>query len=335
MKKISFIIYLVFVGYIYCTAEECKSETDQAKCSEYNIEFKDFSCFKFSNEQLNERGCFELPDDTKNQISFFNITNGITKEIASGFVDYYYDDLYDGSINIKMLKKAISNKDEEAEIDIRTPTEEENNMIKSRKSCSYNSYGRVFNDIYNKKIKEFQNITDKNICFNSQQFPELKDLLECGYADIKIILPSLNDDDEFDEDNDDSPKREYHIKTCFFVPNDNLPNELWLYLKAVSIDPDFLGNYIPVTLDQVEYAKLGYLDYQNERRQLESIYMYKSYEIVVEDKNGKKVKFTSSSDKLEIISDSDSDGTDGKSKNGSNLLTLYISLIISLFLLFL
>lgn len=236
-----------------------------------------------------------------------------------------------------MLKKAISNKDEEAEIDIRNSTEDENNMIKSRKSCSYNSYGRVFNDIFYKKIKEFQNITDKNICFNSQQFPELKDLLECGYADIKIILPSIDDYD--DEDNDDSPKREYHIKTCFFVPNDNLPNELWVYLKAASIDLNFLGNYIPLTLDQVEYAKFGYFDYQNERRQLESIYMYKSYEIVVEDKNGKKVKFTSSSDKLEIISDSDgtggTDGTDEKSKNGSNLLTLYISLIISLFLLFL
>ena len=329
MKKIAFIIYLVFVGYIYCTADECQSETDQAKCSEHNIEFKGFSCFKFSNEPLNKRGCYELPDDTKNQISFFNITNGITKEITSGFVDYN-DDISDGSINILMLKKVISNKDEEAEINIRKPTEDENNMIKSRKSCSYNSYGRVFNDLFNKKIKEFQNITDKNICFNSQQFPELKDLVDCGYADIKIVLPSINDYDDDVEDNDDSPKREYHIKTCFFIPNDNLPNELWLYLKAVSIDLSFLGNYIPLTLNQVEYAKFGYFDSQNERRQLESLYMYKSYEIVVEDKNGKKVKFTSSSDKLEIVSDSD-----GKNKNGSNLLTIYISLIISLSLLFL
>ena len=329
MKKIIFIIYLIFVGNIYCTADECKSETDQAKCSEHSIEFKGFSCFKFSNEPLKIKGCNELPDDTKNQISFFNITNGVTKEIASGFVDYD-DDIYEGNINILMLNKVISNKDEEAKINIRTLTKDEDNMVKSRKSCSYNSYGRVLNDIFNKKIKEFQNITDKNICFNSQQFPELKDLVDCGYADIKIVLPSINGYDDDVEDNNDSPKREYHIKTCFFVPNDNLPNELWLYLKAASIDPGFLGNYIPITLNQVEYAKFGYFDSQNERRQLESLYMYKSYEIVVEDKNGKIVKFTSSSDKLEIVSDSD-----GKSKNGSNLLTIYISLIISLFLLFL
>ena len=216
MKKIIYILYLVFAGYIYCTELECQAEKDQTKCSSHAIEYEGFSCFKFSNVALKQKGCYDFPVNTKNQISFFNITNGISKELSSGFVDYD-ESLMDGNeMNILILEKVISNQNEEASINSRDLTQDEKAMIKSKNTCSYNSYGRVFNDINNKNIKKFQNIDNKNICFNSQQFPELRDLVDCGYADIKMIMPGLVDE----------KNREYHLKTCFFIPNDNLPNEL-------------------------------------------------------------------------------------------------------------
>ena len=41
------------------------------------------------------------------------------------------------------------------------------------------------NDFSN--FKEKINIPDKDLCFNSEQMPELQNLVDCGYANVNII----------------------------------------------------------------------------------------------------------------------------------------------------
>jgi len=193
-------------------------------------------------------------------------------------------------------------------------------MIESKKSCSYNSFGRIIDNRKN-NIYDFSNINDKNICFNCVNFPELENLVDCGYAEIKM---KINDRIHY-------KIKEYNIKTCFFIPNDNLPKEIWSFLKKEYIDFYFLGNYISYMLTNAESNKIVSTsgDSGSRKRKLDDWpYMYESYELVVEDKNGKKIKYASSSDNFELISESWS-----TNNNGSNWFKLNNSLIISLIIL--
>jgi len=86
MGKIIFIIYLAFVSYIKCSQAECFSEISQTECSSHDIEYEGFSCYKSKRLDSNTQGCQILPDNTKNQIVFYNIANSMTKEILSGYL---------------------------------------------------------------------------------------------------------------------------------------------------------------------------------------------------------------------------------------------------------
>ena len=111
MNKILLILYLVLTGYINCTYWECEDETDPTKCSNHEIEIEGFSCYKYSNIPMNKKGCQPFPDNTKNQISSLNLTNGMNKEMASGFVDYDKEGF--SHMRILILDKVVSKKDEE------------------------------------------------------------------------------------------------------------------------------------------------------------------------------------------------------------------------------
>ena len=54
----------------------------------------------------------------------------------------------------------------------------------------------------------YEDISDKNICFDSEKFDGRLNLVDWGCADINF---SLNG-------------KPYNIKTCFYMPNDHMPS---------------------------------------------------------------------------------------------------------------
>ena len=108
---------------------------------------------------------------------------------------------------------------------------------------------------------------------------------------------------------------DYEIKTCYFLPNDNMPKNFSdLYMESIqtSIDGDF--NIV----ERLFYSIAGKSD---DIRRLSTM----TYEIEVENKKGKKVKY--SSDTPEI--DGDGNTYEG---NTSYVNINFILLILFLFL---
>ena len=94
-------------------------------------------------------------------------------------------------------------------------------IIKSKNTCGYLLFGRYFDEaISNPDLNGYPNINDKNICFKASKFPELEDLIDCGYAEIKY---KVNDE-------------EYKINTCFYLPNDKIPENIVKVYKETFID---------------------------------------------------------------------------------------------------
>lgn len=75
-------------------------------------------------------------------------------------------------------------------------------VLKSKKTWAY-YYIKGSDQTQSKYI----DITDKNICFNANQFSDLANLVNCGYATINFI-------------NGDTT---YTIKTCYYINNKQLP----------------------------------------------------------------------------------------------------------------
>ena len=309
MKRI--IICLAFFSIVFCTAESCDDEEDATKCSTHTIEYNGFSCHKISYEDESECGIF--PDNASTQKAYFNLVNGMEKEIYSGIPisSRAEQDINEEVIQMSSNKESYS-KGEEIKITLKELTQSDINLINSNSTCSYYYYGKVF-DYFNdlsqnySNYKGYPNITDKNLCFNAKQFSDLKDLVDCGYAEIKYK----------------SGNKEYEVKTCFYIPNNKMPEELGKYLKASFIDVIMADyGYISQTFQLIEqYDEMAKsLEEANANRRASTI--EPSYEIVVENKDGKKVKWTDTSSDVEVIDKG----------NDSNMFKLNIILLLSLLL---
>ena len=119
---------------------------------------------------------------------------------------------------------------------------------------------------------------------------------------------------------------DYEIKTCYFLPNDNMPKNFSdLYMESIqtSID-DGDANII----EQLFYSIAGKSD---DTRRLSTM----TYEIEVENKKGKKVKYSSDTPKMKVISEGgksqDGDGNTFEG-NASYVNINFILLILFLFL---
>ncbi len=115
---------------------------------------------------------------------------------------------------------------------INLSNENDKNIIKGNNTCGYISLGRYIDNIDN-YINGYPNIEDKNACFNVDQFDDLKNLIDCGYAEI--IFDTYSEEIKTN-------------KTCFYMPNENLPE---LLVKS-------LYGFQPFVYDL--YAKIYYND---------------------------------------------------------------------------
>ena len=172
----------------------------------------------------------------------------------------------------------------------------------------------------------YVDVENKNSCFNVQQFSDLKDILQCGYAEIKYINRN---------------NKEYNIKTCFYIPNNKMPEEFGAYFKKEYVDTLFEDE--ESLFPQIFYSIENHNEMIPEEggyRRLSSI----GFEVEVENRNGKKVKYTDGSNDIEVIEkgseetkdlpkDSDSEQTKEPEKNNNskmfkfNILLLLISLL--------
>ena len=122
------------------------------------------------------------------------------------------------------------------------------------------------------------NISDKNICFNADTFEDNEDLVNCGFGHFNMIING----------------KIYNLTTCFFVP-DQLSDDLlgqYSYSYKTLLE-NFVQNFAEMNDD-------GILNLKNNVRKLaEDV----EYEFIVEDENGKKVKYSYDNSMVQIIND--------------------------------
>ena len=196
-------------------------------------------------------------------------------------------------------KKETYNTNEIVETEKATLSSEDKEILLSGKTCSYYYYGRYYYDL---EKKSYPNITDKNTCFNAKQFDDLKNLLDCGYATINFSYKN----------------KDYSIKTCYLIPNDNMPklfNEFYMnYIKSDLEEKEgslhFIADCIAGSCTGEDYDEDEDYDEEGNRRRRRRRLSNLKYNIEVENKSGKKVKYTSDSNTFEVISN-------GQSNNNS------------------
>lgn len=311
MKKI--ITILILFSVAVCTLDECKSEKDSTKCQTHEIEYDGFSCYTFNYEGSEVKGCGGYPNDKDIQKIYFKFFNGIDKEISSKEIktvqyeeppetSYYYS------------KSETFEEGEEVVLQEKLLTDEEQKIKDKGNTCSYLYYGRFLDQYVEANPKsgflKYTDIEDKNVCFNADQFPELKDLIDCGYAEINYTVDG----------------KEYKLKTCFYIPNDNMPKDLQTFFKTNKIDPLFEEDEPFQKMAEYMEASEEGSRRLSKTRKLEGT----NYEIIVENKEGKKVKYSEGSDTIEEIEEEE----EGEESDSSTPLIIGAICICALILLF-
>ena len=290
MKRL--IILFLAINSIFCSIQECAEEEDYSKCSTHTIdEIKGHSCRYYvynyhsgteeeEDEDDEEKFCQIFPDSSEDQQVFWKLENGDLSEIYS--VNKFYVPNWQKEFFYFVPKQNYFEKDENIEVNSRPLTEDEINMIGSENTCLYQILGRVYKNFRDNKL----NITDKNICFNTNQFPDLKDLVNCGYGTIKLNISN----------------NIMAINTCFFIPDNNLPvNFNYMFKK------DFVENLIVSIYYISNYGAQNYLNSKVKkigeklRKLQDELDEDVQYEVEVEDKFGKKYRYTRDKYDPEII----------------------------------
>jgi hypothetical protein len=290
-------------------------EEDLTKCSSHILdEIDGYSCrlihaydYDFdTGEEEEDDVCSAYPDSAEDQKLFWRLVHGYEKESLSAQRADIKD--YLDAIGIQVPTKDYFAKDETVEIELRKFTDDEKKTLLNSNSCAYQYAGR-FLDNPEAKI----NITDKNTCLNAYQFSELKNLVNCGISTITFNISGNTST----------------INTCFFIPDNHLPDNTKKLFKQLFVDAgifSILGNYA------LSYLNSKPKKFSRKTRKLQDENI--KYEIVVEDKYGKKYKYVNDEVEPEVIEE----GLQGNRIYDSgyskthfiqiNLLLLIISLIL-------
>ena len=289
LLKIKYIILLLFFSYVYSTRTKCQNAINQRMCNNIEIELNDFYCFKANFFFSKSIKCFPFPKEAKKQKLYLNLHNGLVKELYSFFGSYIKEiekkapeKLQEFGKSLYHTRKEFYKKDDIVVIEQGKFTKKDFDIISKDNTCTYHLYGKY------KREKEiyYENIEDKNICFNADKFDDIKDIIDCGYATIRF---------SFGYDI-------HQIKTCYLIPNDNLPHNLTALFKSQIIG-DIEEN---IGITHKLFNKIAKAHKVNNDEWDEEININKLnslvYIIEVENKYGRKVKY-SNDNKMEIISE--------------------------------
>ena len=251
--------------------------------------------------------------------------NGIIKEYYSSMASLLWDSEFYDAFESSLFKsdKETYTTSETIKISSGKLSSVDKTIIKSEQTCSYYLYGRYYKSVVllleegNKDVNsKYEDITDKNICYNARKFNDFKNLIDCGHAEIKLKL-----------DGDD-----YTIQSCYPIPTANLPD---LYAKEYT---NYQKEYIVEGMLKFILYAMGknfneIEDDSGRRRRLESGF---SYGITVENKYGRKITFSSKNENSYTI---DAEGVPGpveelETENGnkSGFIGINFILLILLFL---
>ena len=324
-----FIFFLTLIYFSFCSMESCNDITDQEKCNAEPIGVDGLYCFKANIENENvdkdmgehKTECMTFPIDPDNQKIFFKFVNGIIKESLSSYgklPEEYTANLYESlESQIWESRKESYAKEETIEIGPGKLSNEDKTILKSEQTCSYYYFGRYFKNLlfYDDKgpNTNYENIKDKNICYNAKKFSEFNNLIDCGYAEIKVTLDG----------------REYNINTCYLIPTANLPE---MFNEPYSdFQKGFLIDYMLNTIIKSMAGKGDDGDGEDldnrirRRRRLETDL---SFEIAVENKYGRKITFSSKNANSYTVDAEGSPGNDRASYLGINLILSFLIFVL-------
>ena len=280
MRRIILIAFII--SSINCSYESCVHSSSD--CNSYDVdEIDGFSCYLMSSNTPENRetgdehdfyGCIAFPETADYQKIYWRLVKGAMKESLTTwerdtpYIDFYPKFVLDPT-------KDFFKKDEIVYVNYVQVSDEDNKIINSANTCYYKMFGKI---IYEQNGK-FLNITDKNECFNVQQFPDLRNLLNCGYSTITFNISG----------------KVSTINTCFYIPDNHLPTEFFEMFHNMFVD-SYASEIINYQYEGPYSIKSNI---GNKQRKLQENYI--TYEVEVEDRFGKKYKYNKYNYTPEII----------------------------------
>lgn len=244
-------IMLICINIIDCSYYSCISERDITKCSEHIInEFPSFICTKaYRGSNI---FCSIFPKNEEDISIFKNLSIGIAKEeyCVTEIINYYHENDFIDYFEVN--GKQIPFLNDKNFFDSFSDSEPQNNEL--RNVCSYQFEGRIANCYMDDECDSSHISSD--ICYNTNHFTELKELVNCGYAEIKIK-----------KDNG----KEISMTTCGYIPGDKLKSELYGFFNSHFIQNFFIKHFLFINYGSDQQSKI-------------------TYEATIVDKNGKKFK---------------------------------------------
>ena len=222
MKRL--ILLLLALYSINCDILECSEERNIANCSSHDVKYiGDFNCHPFhyilGNDSLDI--CSIFPNSAEDQKIFWKITAGFEKESLS-VLAHYNSELNEESDIIAIPEKEYYGTNEIVNMKYTSSSSDDMRIINSKNTCLYKF---AVNSLLVEDYK-FVNITDRNECFNTNHFPDLENLINCGYATITL--------------NTDSGKP-FTLQTCYYIPDNHLPDNFQKIFKALYMDMQLEG----------------------------------------------------------------------------------------------
>ena len=288
MKR--FILLLLVFYAINCSLSECVKEENTSNCYSHEIEIDNFTCHKVhyntssikkkdgedeSNYSINDI-CSAYPDSAKDFKTFWDLTHGNGKEEMS-ILPSSSEELY--YYYLYDPEKESYSKDEDVILKAKEYSSTDMKTIQSKNTCMYKFIGKSI------EANKLVNTEESKECFNVYQFPDHENLINCGQATINFSTNGKN----------------YEYKTCFFIPDNHLDKRFDKYFKGVAVD-----YFVQTLINSVNNGL-------TRRRRLQSNNNL-NYELIVEDKYGKKYKYSGDKDEPEVIED----GMQGDKEYGAN-----------------
>ena len=281
MRRIILIAFII--SSINCSYESCVHSSSD--CNSYDVdEIDGFSCYLMSsntpeNRETGDGGdfyeCIAFPETADYQKIYWRLVKGAMKESLTTYERdmpyiYYYPKF------VLDPTKDFFKKDEIVYVNYVQVSDEDNKIINSANTCYYKMFGKIK---YEQNGK-FLNITDKNECFNVKQFPDFRNLINCGYSTITFNISG----------------KVSTINTCFYIPDNHLPTEFFEMFHE-----EFVVSHASELITHYQYEGPYSIKSNtgNKQRKLQENYI--TYEVEVEDRFGKKYKYNKYNYTPEII----------------------------------